>query len=186
MLHRRGFRWDDTPSPAGLRRARTGRDRRPAPSDPDLPPDRVRLQAGAPARGAADPFALGSYSFLPAGATPADRDALAAPIRDRLLLAGEATWVDAPATVHGALLSGRRAAEVLLGSDARAIVVVGAGMAGLGAARALRDAGRTVTVVEGRDRIGGRVWTDESRDRQSTSARPGTGDRQPARRLRRG
>lgn len=39
------------------------------------------------------------------------------------------------------------------------IIVVGAGMAGLAAARTLNNAGFAVTVLEGRDRIGGRVWT---------------------------
>lgn len=42
------------------------------------------------------------------------------------------------------------------------VAVVGAGMAGLAAARALVERGRTVTVYEARDRIGGRVWTDRS------------------------
>ena len=40
------------------------------------------------------------------------------------------------------------------------VLVIGAGAAGLGAARALADAGRRVIVLEARDRIGGRVWTD--------------------------
>ncbi|MGB1252501.1 MAG: flavin monoamine oxidase family protein [Candidatus Promineifilaceae bacterium] len=39
------------------------------------------------------------------------------------------------------------------------IIVVGAGMAGLAAARLLHDAGLNVTILEGRERIGGRVWT---------------------------
>lgn len=39
------------------------------------------------------------------------------------------------------------------------VLVIGAGMAGLGAARAFQDAGRTVTVIEARDRIGGRTHT---------------------------
>lgn len=40
------------------------------------------------------------------------------------------------------------------------VVVVGAGFAGLTAARELRHRGRSALVVEGRDRIGGRTWTD--------------------------
>ena len=39
------------------------------------------------------------------------------------------------------------------------VVVIGAGVAGLGCAGVLARAGRRVTVVEGRDRIGGRVHT---------------------------
>lgn len=41
-------------------------------------------------------------------------------------------------------------------------IVVGAGVAGLTAARLLADAGRRVVVLEARDRIGGRVWTDRA------------------------
>jgi monoamine oxidase len=39
------------------------------------------------------------------------------------------------------------------------IVVIGAGVAGLSAARELKAVGYQVTVLEARDRIGGRVWT---------------------------
>jgi monoamine oxidase len=42
------------------------------------------------------------------------------------------------------------------------VIVIGAGMAGLSAARALQDAGAKVTVVEARDRIGGRTWTSQA------------------------
>ncbi|NIX76368.1 flavin monoamine oxidase family protein [Microvirga terricola] len=42
------------------------------------------------------------------------------------------------------------------------VLVVGAGAAGLAAAKTLRAAGRTVTVVEARSRIGGRAHTDSS------------------------
>ncbi len=41
-------------------------------------------------------------------------------------------------------------------------IVVGAGVAGLTAARLLARSGRRVVVLEARDRVGGRVWTDRS------------------------
>jgi monoamine oxidase len=39
------------------------------------------------------------------------------------------------------------------------VIVAGAGLAGLSAARALEARGAAVTIVEARDRVGGRVWT---------------------------
>lgn len=57
-----------------------------------------------------------------------------------------------------ALLVAPRAARAQ--RTARSVVVIGAGAAGLAAARRLSDAGARVTVVEARDRIGGRIWTD--------------------------
>jgi len=57
-----------------------------------------------------DPFAHGAYSFPAVGSTPDDRDVLAASVKDRVFFAGEATSTDYFATVHGAYLSGLRAA----------------------------------------------------------------------------
>ena len=42
------------------------------------------------------------------------------------------------------------------------VIVVGAGVSGLAAARRLQDAGVKVLVLEGRNRLGGRVWTDRT------------------------
>lgn len=42
------------------------------------------------------------------------------------------------------------------------ILVIGAGIAGLAAARELQNNGFKVTILEGRDRIGGRIYTDRS------------------------
>jgi len=62
-------------------------------------------------RWAADPYAGGSYSYIAVGAASSDNDALAAPVGRRLFFAGEATSREHSATVHGAYLSGLRAAE---------------------------------------------------------------------------
>ena len=48
------------------------------------------------------------------------------------------------------------------GADDGLLVVIGAGAAGLSAARAARAQGRTVVVLEASDRAGGRIWTDHS------------------------
>lgn len=76
----------------------------------DIPAPTAHLRT----RWAADPYARGSYSFAAVGSSPADRDALAAPVGGRLFFAGEATYRDYPSTVHGAYLSGRRAAADIL------------------------------------------------------------------------
>lgn len=62
-----------------------------------------------------DPFSRGSYAYLTVGGTPQDHDLLATPLGGGALqLAGEATWTEDPATVTAALMSGHRAAGVIL------------------------------------------------------------------------
>ena len=114
-----------------------------------------------------DPWSRGSYSALPVGTSPTVRATIAdAVISGGLVFAGEHASTTHPATVQGAYLSGRQAATVLLDDygdiQSDVVVVIGAGVAGLAAAQALRGAGATVTVLEARDRIGGRIETDTS------------------------
>jgi monoamine oxidase len=71
-----------------------------------------------PTRWSSDRWARGSYSFLPPGAGPADREVLGEPV-GRIVLAGEHTSVERPSTMDGAYRSGRDAA-------ARASDLVGA------------------------------------------------------------
>lgn len=65
-------------------------------------------------RWASDPFALGSYTYLRPGGSGADRETLAAPVDNKLFFAGEATSQEYLSTVHGAWLSGLRAANEIL------------------------------------------------------------------------
>jgi monoamine oxidase len=55
-------------------------------------------------------------------------------------------------------------------TDETEVCVVGAGFAGLAAARRLAAAGRDVVVLEARDRVGGRVWNREMSDGTVVSA----------------
>ncbi|MFK4761951.1 FAD-dependent oxidoreductase [Microbacterium sp. ZW T5_45] len=126
----------------------------PAPTVPTLAP-----AAFARSSWTTDPFSLGSASFTPAGVPQSTREALAAPIDDRLFLAGEATDAEAPGTVTGALRSGLAAAEALIdvGEYGERVAIVGAGLAGAAAAQRLASTGFQLTIFEARDRIGGRL-----------------------------
>ncbi|MGD8196142.1 FAD-dependent oxidoreductase [Herbiconiux sp. P18] len=108
-----------------------------------------------------DPFSLGSFSSTPVGANPADRAALRETVGGRVAFAGEAVDGEHPGTLQGAAGSGTEAAERIaaVSDEGDRVAVVGAGLAGALAARALADAGFDVVVIEGRDRIGGRILT---------------------------
>ena len=63
-----------------------------------------------------DPWSFGSYSYVPAAASFKQYAELARPIGERIFFAGEATHDEYPATVHGAFLSGVRAAREVAAS----------------------------------------------------------------------
>lgn len=73
----------------------------------DVPPPREARVT----RWRSDPWTHGSYSYVPVGSSFAQHAALGEPVGDKLFFAGEATSDDYPATVHGAYLSGVRAAR---------------------------------------------------------------------------
>ena len=56
--------------------------------------------------------------------------------------------------------------------DGRSVVILGAGIAGLVSAYELQKAGYRVTVLEARDRIGGRVWTIRGGEKIVQTGRP--------------
>lgn len=62
-------------------------------------------------------------------------------------------------TVGGTALGAALSSNVSAQRTAKHVVVIGAGLSGLAAAYRLKNAGWKVTVIEGRDRIGGRVFS---------------------------
>lgn len=108
-----------------------------------------------------DPFSYGSYSFFAKGSARRDVRRLARPIATKLFFAGEATHPAYNSTVHAAYESGLLAAKAVTKTNARRVGVIGAGASGLAAASELVSRGYDVTVLEGRNRIGGRIWTDQ-------------------------
>jgi polyamine oxidase len=104
-----------------------------------------------------DPFSRGAWSLLRVGASPETRRTLGQPVNERLIVVGEATHPEQAGMTHGAYEEGVRAAHWSLTQGHRNVVVIGAGMAGLAAARQLHDHGVNCIVVEARHRTGGRI-----------------------------
>lgn len=146
-----------TPSPQPTGTPTSSPSPSPAPT-PSPVPGPLALRRS---RWGADPFARGAFSFDAAGAADELRDALSQPVADRVFFAGEACDTAAPGTMQGARSSGARAASLVQGlaEPGERVAVIGAGIAGLTAARELADGGLEVVVIEARDRVGGRIDT---------------------------
>ncbi|MFP7833523.1 FAD-dependent oxidoreductase [Marisediminicola sp. LYQ134] len=144
---------DDTPTPPPA----------PEPSG-GVGPDDLELLVPQPtamrrSNWGSDPYALGAASYLAVGATQRHRELLAQPVHDLVFFAGEATSGGRPGTVAGARASGSRAASevAIAATSGERIAIIGAGIAGAQCARDLTDAGFDVTILEARERVGGRI-----------------------------
>jgi len=109
-----------------------------------------------------DPFSYGSYSYFANGSGDADRKTLLEPIGDRVYFAGEALNPNYQVSVHAAFESGQSVAKQLAAAQNRNIAIIGAGISGISAAKHLSEQGKNVVIFEGRDRIGGRIYTDRN------------------------
>jgi polyamine oxidase len=113
-----------------------------------------------------DPDIASAYAYLRPGGTPLDRERLAGLIAPGLRLAGEAASVNYPGTMHGAWFSGEFAAEQLVAEEragaGHLTLVVGAGWAGIAAARRIVAAEGAAIVMEAAPVAGGRARTDRS------------------------
>ncbi|MFF2274278.1 FAD-dependent oxidoreductase [Agromyces sp. NPDC058126] len=146
-----------TPSPPPTGSPTTSPTPSPAPT-PSPVPEPLGLRRS---RWGADPFARGAFTFDAAGGPDELREALAQPVAGRVFFAGEACDTAAPGTLQGARSSGAHAASLVLelAEPGERVAVIGAGLAGLTAARELAERDLEVVVIEARDRIGGRIDT---------------------------
>jgi monoamine oxidase len=83
-------------------------------------PDAPAPMATAASDWLSDPGSYGSYSYHLAGGDPEAMDVLSGPLSPRLVLAGEHTVTPYFGTVHGAFVSGERAAGQIAGLPAAA------------------------------------------------------------------
>ncbi|GAA0355356.1 flavin monoamine oxidase family protein [Streptomyces turgidiscabies] len=82
------------------------------------------------------------------------------PSRRTLLKAAGAAAATVPVAASAASAASRGTAAAPAAAATWDVIVIGAGFAGVTAARELRARGKRVLVLEARDRIGGRTWTD--------------------------
>jgi polyamine oxidase len=113
------------PTLVGLYGGRYARERQADATDAELVDEAVASVAAATGRRVPpptasivtrwtnDPYAGGSYTYLPPGATLDDLDTLAEPESERVGFAGDSTVPEAYGNVHGAVLSGLREAARL-------------------------------------------------------------------------
>ncbi|WP_433291886.1 FAD-dependent oxidoreductase [Actinoplanes sp. CA-030573] len=117
----------------------------------------ARLVASVVSRWGDDPWSRGAWSLIGRHGTPTDRVSLGEPIGGRLRIAGEATHPTRAGMTHGAFEQGVAAARWAADLGHARVAVVGAGVAGLAAARELTGRRVEAIVWEARDRIGGRA-----------------------------
>ncbi|WP_105565900.1 flavin monoamine oxidase family protein [Microbacterium halophytorum] len=141
----------------------------PSPTEPDVSPtpsQDVPVPAGfVRSSWTTDPHSRGARPFVPVGSAEAERAVLATPLEGRVFFAGDALGTPI-GTLYAAANDGLRAAAAVteVAERGERAFVVGAGLAGARAARFLADAGFEVTVIEGRDRTGGRVHRVDADD----------------------
>lgn len=138
----------------------------PTPTKTRTPSPLPTTEVPAPASSArstwaTDPYSRGAVSYNRVGVQADARSRLAEPVEGRVFFAGEATDADNPATIRGAIHSGESAAMRIRAAAAAGerIAVIGAGLAGATVAAGLADLDLEVTVLEARDRVGGRTHT---------------------------
>lgn len=68
-------------------------------------------------RWGSEQFSKGAYTYVALNAKPEDFDAMVAPVGSNLYFAGEHTSKTYRGTVHGALITGRNAADIISGKS---------------------------------------------------------------------
>jgi len=83
---------------------------------PHVSEEDFRVEKVIVSRWSQDPFAFGSYSYMPVGSSGRDYEVMSEPIQNRIFFAGEATIPEYFGSAHGAFISGKRAAKLILQS----------------------------------------------------------------------